>query len=177
MLTSWCLNNKYSKELEAGHVVITCAGVMVSVFEIGSDEEDCVLEILEKEWFFYFPLDRTQGGANVLEAKFLSGVYLGLRLGTNEMHIATATGVVSVPAIKRKTARAFCLGRVERNCGCTMEDDVRSTARWWRSARSKVSHCSRRWRGTIASATSGAWRTRRCSGPTQSPHPWRCGNL
>ena len=97
MLTSWRLNNKYSKELEAGHVVITCAAVMVSVFEIGSDEEDSVREILWQTvretvtHFRDFRLDRTRGRANVLEAKFLSGVYLGLRLGTNEVHIGTAT--------------------------------------------------------------------------------------
>ena len=84
--------------------------------------------------------------------------------------------VVRAPAIKRKTARTFRLGRVERSCGCTMEGDARSTARLWWSDFTKVSNCSRRWRGTITSATSGAWRTRRCPGPTQSPHPWRCGN-
>ena len=105
------------------------------------------------EWFFHFPLGRTQGRANMLEAKFLSGVYLGLQLRTKEMYIGIATGVVSAPAIRRKTSRTLCLERVERSCGCTLDADARSTARWRRSASSKVSHCSRRWRGTIASAT------------------------
>ena len=95
------LEQSYSKELEAGHVVITCAAVMASVFEIGSDGKDSVREILWqtarerdtnfRECVFHFRLDRTRGRANVLEAKFLNGVYLGLRLGTNEMHIGTAT--------------------------------------------------------------------------------------
>ena len=44
------LEQSYSKELEAGHVVIPWlimrAAVMVSVSEIGSDEEDRVREIL-----------------------------------------------------------------------------------------------------------------------------------
>ena len=77
------------------------AAVMVSVFEIGSDGEDSVREILWqtarervthfRQCVFHFRLDRTRGRANVLEAKFLNGVYLGLRLGTNEVHIGTAT--------------------------------------------------------------------------------------
>ena len=50
MLTCWRLCNKYSKELEADHVVIPWlimhAAVMVSVFEIGSDGEDSAREIL-----------------------------------------------------------------------------------------------------------------------------------
>ena len=124
------LEQSYSKELDLDHVVIprliVRAAVVVSVFEIGSDGEDSVREILwqtarERD----FRLDRTRGRANVLEAKFVNGVYLGLRLGTNEMHISIATGVVRGAAMKRKTARTLCLGRVERSCGCTMEDDTR----------------------------------------------------
>ena len=52
---------------------------------------------------FYLPLGRARGIANKLESKLLKGVYLGLRLGTNEMYIGTVTGVVRAAAIKRKT--------------------------------------------------------------------------
>ena len=62
----------------------------------------------------------------ILGPKFVSGMFLGLRLGTNEMHIGTTTGVVRAGAIKRKTEpRTVCLGRVERSRGCTVETDSR----------------------------------------------------
>ena len=60
----------------------------------------------------------------------------------------------------KERARTFCLGRTERNCGCTMEADAKSTAIWRRIASNRVRHCNKRWRGPIASASSGAWRTK-----------------
>ena len=55
---------------------------------------------------FCFPWDRARGRANNLGAKFLNGVFLGLRLGTNEVHIGTATGVVRAETIKRETVQS-----------------------------------------------------------------------
>ena len=65
--------------------------VIISVFDIGNDGA------------FHLPLDRARGRENKLEAKFLNGVHLGLRLRTNEMYIGTATSVARAAAIKRKT--------------------------------------------------------------------------
>ena len=66
-----------------------------------------------------------------LGAKFLSGMFLGLSLGTNEMYIGTTTGVGRADAIKRKTEpRTVCLGRVERSRGCVETDSRRAGCRW-----------------------------------------------
>ena len=62
--------------------LIVHAGVIVSLFEIGSDRRTA---------YERSRLHRTRGRANKLEAKFFSGVYLELRLGTNEMYISSAT--------------------------------------------------------------------------------------
>jgi hypothetical protein len=49
------------------------------------------------------PLDRARGKAIKLDAKWLTGVFLGLKLGSNEMYLGTSTGVVRAAAVKRKT--------------------------------------------------------------------------
>ena len=96
-------------ELETDHVVVPWlvmhAVLMVTLFVIGSDGRTAYERfrgkpylkesLIFEECVFHFPLDRTRGRANELEAKFLNGVYLGLRLGTTEMYIGTATGVLS----------------------------------------------------------------------------------
>ena len=48
------------------------------------------------------------GTANTQEAKFFSGTYLGLRMGTNDMYIGTMTAVVKVAATKRRTEQERC---------------------------------------------------------------------
>ena len=121
------LELSYSKELEADQVVvpwlIMLAAVMVSLFEIGSDWRTAYERSRDKPHpkelpmfgacVFYFPLDRARGK---LEAKFFDGVYLGLRLGTNEMYIGIATS----GRRDQDRARTFCLGFAERSCGCSM---------------------------------------------------------
>ena len=77
---------------------------------------------------FSFPLDRARDRAN-----FGSDVpqrnVSRTEVGTNEMYIGTATGVVRAEAIKRKTEpRAVSLGRVERRRGCTAKTDSRRAA-------------------------------------------------
>ena len=89
---------------------------MVSPVDIGSDGRTEYGRSRDKphrkelpifgECVFFLSMDRTGGRANKLEAKFLNGVYLALRLGTNELYIGTATGVARAAAMKRKTEPA-----------------------------------------------------------------------
>ena len=82
---------------------IMLAAVVVSLFEIGSDRRAayersrCIPYPKAPhplgECAFNFPLHRARGRGDKLAAKLLKGVYLGLRLGTNEMYISTAKGV------------------------------------------------------------------------------------
>ena len=102
------MNSSERKELEADHEaiprLIMHAAIMVKSSEIGSDGRTayersrgtpCRKELpMFGQCVFYRLLDRTGGRANKL----------GRRLGTNEMYIGTATGVVRGAAIKRKRA-------------------------------------------------------------------------
>ena len=84
------------------------------MFEVGSDGMTAYERIRGKKYrrelpifgerIYYLPMDRNRGRANKLSEKWLLGVYLGLKLGSNEVCIGTPTGVVRAAAVKRRAS-------------------------------------------------------------------------
>ena len=116
------------------------AAVTVSLLEIVADGRTAYERSLGKqkrkkrpvfgECGLYLPFDRTRDKTHNLRAKFLNGVYLGLRLKINEMYIGTKTGLCPSRSDQAKDrARAFCLGRAGRSFWYTVEANASSTAR------------------------------------------------
>ena len=102
------------------------AAVMVSLFEISSDGRTAHERTRGKKYrrelpifgecVFYLPMDRARGRLNKLEAKWLSGVYLGLKLSTNELYIGTENWRRENGGSEKKTRNeSMRLGRGE--CG------------------------------------------------------------
>ena len=127
------LEQSYSKELEADHGVIPWLMmhevVVVSMSEFGSDGRT---------------VHGNRAGQNnpfsgstcssffcTEHEAFFSGVKGRFSSGSNDMYIGTATGCCQSRRDQVKdSARPYCMGRVGRSCGCTMEADAGSTARW-----------------------------------------------
>ena len=58
------------------------------------------------ERVFYLPTDRRRGRKNKFEAKWFSGVYIGLQVDSGELYIMTKSGVVRARAVKTTTANS-----------------------------------------------------------------------
>ena len=110
----------YGGELAADHAslpwLIQYSGLLVSLFEVGADGRTAYERTRGKKFrrelppfgevVFYLPLDRQKGHLNKLQAKWLVGVYLGLRLDTGELYIGLEQGVVRARAVRRRPGAA-----------------------------------------------------------------------
>lgn len=110
------LEKNYGVDLSWDHAVlpwlIGYSGTALSLFEVGSDGCTAYERVKGKTYrrelpsfgasVCYLPADRKRGHLNKVQAKWLSGIYLGPMVASGELFVGTKDGVLKARSVKRR---------------------------------------------------------------------------